>query len=113
MSGKDKIKDIIVVPSLSSQTRDRAGPANDPEPLAPIPLIGTTGGFGKDANVVDNALSVEANLPVRGSQGVSGGSLERKVHRERQRHRMFSPPVPLSPDGSTSPLRLVDRERLA
>jgi TonB family protein len=79
MSGKDDIKDIIVVPSLSSQTRDRVGPANDPEPLAPIPLIGTTAGFGKDANVVDSALSVQANLPVRGSQGVTGGSLERKV----------------------------------
>jgi TonB family protein len=79
MSGKDEIKDIIVVPSLSSQTRDRVGPANAPEPLAPIPLIGTTGGFGKDADVVDSALSVQANLPVMASQGVSGGSLERKV----------------------------------
>jgi len=79
MSGKDEIKDIIVVPSLSGQTRDRVGPANDPEPLAPIPLIGTTGGFSKDANVLNSALSVEANLPVRSSQGVSGGSLERKV----------------------------------
>jgi TonB family protein len=79
MSGKDEIKDIIVVPSLLSQTRDRVGPANAPEPLAPIPLIGTTGGFGKDADVVDSALSVQANLPVMVSQGVSGGSLERKV----------------------------------
>jgi TonB family protein len=79
MSGKDEIKDIIVVPSLSSQTRDRVGPANAPEPLVPIPLIGTTGGFGKDADVVDSALSVQANLPVMTSQGVSGGSLERKV----------------------------------
>ena len=79
MSGKGEIKDIIVVPSLSSQTRDRVGPANAPEPLAPIPLIGTTGGFGKDADVVDSALSVQSNLPVMVSQGVSGGSLERKV----------------------------------
>ena len=79
MSGKGEIKDIIVVPSLSSQTRDRVGPANAPEPLAPIPLIGTTGGFGKDADVVDSALSVQSKLPVMVSQGVSGGSLERKV----------------------------------
>jgi protein TonB len=79
MSGKDEIKDTIVAPSLSSQTRDRVGPANAPEPLAPIELIGTTGGFGKDADVVDSALSVQANLPVMASQGVSGGALERKV----------------------------------
>lgn len=79
MSGKDEIKDTIVAPFLSSQTRDRVGPANAPEPLAPIPLIGTTGGFGKDADVVDSALSVQANLPVMASQGVSGGVLERKV----------------------------------
>ncbi len=79
MSGKDAINDIIVVPSRSSQTLDRVGPANTPELLAPIPLIGTTGGFGKDADVADSALSVQANLPVIASQGVSGGSLERKV----------------------------------
>jgi TonB family protein len=79
MSGKDEIKEIIVVPSLSNQTRDRVGPANAPEPFAPIPLIGTTGGLVKDADVVDSALSVQANLPVMASQGVSGGSLERKV----------------------------------
>ena len=79
MSGKDEIKEIIVVPSLSNQTRDRVGPANASEPFAPIPLIGTTGGFVKDADVVDSALSAQANLPVMASQGVSGGSLERKV----------------------------------
>ena len=79
MSGTEKIKEIIVVPSPPSQTRDRVGPANAPEPLAPIPLIGTTGGFGRDADVMDSALSVQANLPVMASQGVSGGSLERKV----------------------------------
>jgi TonB family protein len=79
MSGKDEIKNIIVVPSLSRQTRDRVWPANAQEPLAPILLIGTTGGFGKDANVVDSALSVQANLPIMVSQGVSGGLLERKV----------------------------------
>jgi TonB family protein len=72
-------EDVIVVPSRSSQTRDRAGPANAAEPLAPIPLIGTTGGFGKDANVADSALFGQANLPLMVSQGVSGGSLERKV----------------------------------
>jgi TonB family protein len=79
VSGKDEIKDAIVAPSQSSQTRDRVGPANALESLAPIPLIGTTGGFGKDADVVDSALSVRANLPFVASQGVSGGSLERKV----------------------------------
>ena len=79
MSGKDEIKNIIVVPSLSRQTSDRGWPANAQEPLAPILLIGTTGGFGKDANVVDSALSVQANLPIMVSQGVSGGLLERKV----------------------------------
>jgi protein TonB len=79
MSGTEKIKDIIVVPSPASQTRDRVGPANAPEPLAPVPLIGTTGGFGRDADVMDSALSVPANLPVMASQGVSGGSLEQKV----------------------------------
>ena len=79
LSRKDEVKDLIVVPSLSSQTRDRVGPANTPELLAPIPLIGTTGGFGKDADVADSALLLQANLPVMASQGVSGGSLERKV----------------------------------
>jgi TonB family protein len=79
MSGKDAIKEIIVAPSRSSQTPDRAGPADAPEPLAPTPLIGTAGRFGKDADVVDSAFSVQANLPVMASQGVSGGSLERKV----------------------------------
>ncbi len=79
LSDKDKIKDTIAAPSLSSQTRDRVGPANAAEPLAPIPSIGTTGRFGKDADVVDSALSVQANLPVMASQGVSGGALERKV----------------------------------
>jgi TonB family protein len=79
MSDKDKIKDTIVAPSPSSQTRDRVGPANAPEPLAAIPSIGTTGGFGQDADLLDSALSVRANLPVIASQGVSGGSLERKV----------------------------------
>jgi protein TonB len=54
-------------------------PANDTEPSAQAPSIGTTGGFGKDADVVGSALSVQANLPVMGSQGVSGGSLEREV----------------------------------
>jgi TonB family protein len=79
ISDKDKIKDTIVAPSPSSQTRDRVGPANAPEPLAAIPSIGTTGGFGQDADLLDSALSVRANLPVIASQGVSGGSLERKV----------------------------------
>jgi TonB family protein len=78
MSDKDKIKDTIVAP-LSSQTRDRVGPANAPEPLAPIPSIGTTSGFSKEADIVDKALSVQANLPLMASQGVSGGALERKV----------------------------------
>ena len=72
-------KDVIVVPSRSSQTRDRTGPANAAEPLAPIPLIGTTGGFGKDANIADSGPFGQANLPLRVSEGVSGGSLERKV----------------------------------
>jgi TonB family protein len=79
LSGKDEVKDSIVVPSRSSQTRDRVEPANATEPLAPIPLIDTTSGLGKDANVVDSALFVQANLPLMTSQGVSGGSLERKV----------------------------------
>jgi periplasmic protein TonB len=79
MSGKDEIKNIIVVPPLSRQTGDRVGPANAQEPLAPIVLIVTTGGFGKDANAVDSALSGQANLPNMVSQGVSGGLLERKV----------------------------------
>jgi periplasmic protein TonB len=79
MSGKDEIKNPIVVPSVSTQTRDRAAPANAQEPLAPIQLIGTAAGFAKDANVVDSALSEHANLPVMVSQGVSGGLLERKV----------------------------------
>ncbi len=77
MSGEDEIKDTIVAPPLSNQTRDRV--ANAPEPLAPIPVIGSTGGFGKDADVVDNALSVHANLPLMASQGVSGGTLVRQV----------------------------------
>jgi TonB family protein len=79
MSGKDEIKNTIVVPSLSTQTRDRVAPADGQEPLAPIQLIGTAAGFVKDANVVDSALSVHANLPTMVSQGVSGGLLERKV----------------------------------
>jgi TonB family protein len=79
MSGKDEIKDTVVAASLSSQTHDRVGPANAPEPLAPTALIGATGGFGKDAGVADSALSVQANLPLMVSQGVSGGALERKV----------------------------------
>ena len=79
LSDKDKIKDTIAAPSLSSQTRDRVGPANAAEPLAPIPSIGTTGGFGKEADIVDKTLSVQANLPLMVSQGVSGGVLERKV----------------------------------
>ena len=79
LSDKDKIKDTIAAPSLSSQTRDGVGPANAAEPLAPIPSIGTTGGFGKEADIVDKALSVQANLPLMVSQGVSGGVLERKV----------------------------------
>lgn len=79
VSGKDEIKDAIVDPSRSSQTGDRTVPANATEPLAPIPLIGTTDGFGKDAVVVNSALLAQANLPLLASQGVSGGSLERKV----------------------------------
>jgi TonB family protein len=79
MSGKDEIRDAIVDPSPSSQTRDRVEPANASEPLAPIPLIGTTDGFGKDAIVVSSALLAQVNLPLMASQGVSGGSLERKV----------------------------------
>lgn len=79
MSGEDDIRATITVPSLSGHTRDRLRHAEDPEPLAPTPLIGTTSGFGKDVDVVDSALSVRANLPLMASQGVSGGSLERKV----------------------------------
>lgn len=79
ISGNDEMNDTTAAPSLSSQTRDRVEPANAAEPLAPISLIGTTDGFGKDAVVVNSALLVQANLPLVASQGVSGGSLERKV----------------------------------
>jgi len=79
MSGKDEIKNTKVVPSLSTQTRDRVAPADAQEPLAPIQVIGTAAGFVKDASVVDSTLSVHANLPTMVSQGVSGGLLERKV----------------------------------
>jgi len=101
MSGEDDIKATITVPSLSGQTRDRVGPANDPEPPAPTPLIDPTGGFGKnnkDVNVVDSALSVRANLPFMASQGVSGGSLEQKVqpiYPAQARSRRLQGPVVL------------------
>lgn len=73
MSGKDEINDTFVAPSLSSQNHDRVKPADAPEPLAPILLMSTTGGFSKDADIVDSTL------PLMASQGVSGGALERKV----------------------------------
>ena len=79
ISGKDETRNGIVPPSPSNQTRDRVGPANAPEPLAPISLIGATDGFGKDAVVVNSALLPQVNLPLMASQGVSGGALERKV----------------------------------
>jgi TonB family protein len=78
MSGMDESKSIIVVPSSSRQTRDRVVPAEAQEPIAPI-VIGVTSGFGQDANVLGNTLSVQPNLPNMVSQGVSGGLLERKV----------------------------------
>jgi protein TonB len=83
--GEDNIRATITVPSLSGHTRDRVGSANDPEPTAPRPMIDTTGGLGKDSKddkdvkVLDSALSVQARVPFMASQGVSGGSLERKV----------------------------------
>ena len=79
VSGEDDVKATITVPSLSGQARDRGGPANDPEPSAPTPMISATSGVGKDVNVLDSALSVRADVPFMASQGVSGGSLERKV----------------------------------
>jgi protein TonB len=48
-------------------------------------MIDTTGRLGKDSKddmdvkVLDSALSVQARVPFMASQGVSGGSLERKV----------------------------------
>lgn len=78
MSGTDESKSIIVVPSPSRRIRDRVVPAEAPEPVAPI-VIGVTSGFGQDANVLGNTLSVQPNLPTMVSQGVSGGLLERKV----------------------------------
>jgi TonB family protein len=78
LSAEDETKSIIVVPSLSRQTGDRARPADTEEPLAPI-LIGIPGGFVQDAKVLDSPLSVQPHLPEIVSQGVSGGLLERKV----------------------------------
>jgi TonB family protein len=79
VSGDDDVKATITVPSLSGKTRGSVEPANDPEPSAPTPMIGATSGLGKDVNVLDSALSVQVNPPFMASQGVSGGSLERKV----------------------------------
>jgi TonB family protein len=84
VSGEDDVKATITVPSLSGQTRGSLGSANDREPQAQAPSIGTAGGFGKDkddkdVNVLDSALSVRATLPFMASQGVSGGTLEREV----------------------------------
>jgi TonB family protein len=78
MSGRDEIKNIIVVPSSLRQTRDPVTAPDSQEPPAPI-VIGVPGGFGKDAIVVDSSLSVKPELPSILSQGVSGGLLERKV----------------------------------
>jgi TonB family protein len=78
MSGTDEGENIIVVPSPSRQTHDRVVPAEAQEPAAPI-VIGVTSGFGQDANVLGNTVSVQPNLPNMVSQGVSGGLLERKV----------------------------------
>ena len=78
MSGTDESKSVIVVPSPSRETRDRVVPAEAQEPVAPI-VIGVTSGFGQDANVLGNTLSVQPNLPNMVSQGISGGLLERKV----------------------------------
>ena len=78
MSGTDESKSIIVVPSPSRQPHDRVVPAEAQEPIAPI-VIGVTSGFGQDANVLGNTLSVQPNLPTMVSQGISGGLLERKV----------------------------------
>jgi TonB family protein len=73
VSDKVEIKNTTVAPSQSRQNHDRVEPADAAEPPAPIPLVSTTGGFGKAAVVVDSAL------PVMASQGVSGGALERQV----------------------------------
>ena len=78
MSSTDESKSIIVVPSPSRQPHDRVVPAEAQEPIAPI-VIGVTSGFGQDANVLGNTLSVQPNLPTMVSQGISGGLLERKV----------------------------------